>query len=345
VTGLSRPLITVVIPTHQRRDSLLRALAALARQDAVSAESIEVVVSIDRSTDGTAGAVEAFDAPYALRSVSGAGPGRAAACNAGIAAARADVILFLDDDMEPTPSCLARHLSQHPPRSRLCVMGAVPVRLDESSAPVEQYVAAKFDVHLAKLARSDHSFVLRDFYSGNASIRKDVLEEAGGFNESFTLYGNEDLELSVRLRAADVGLRYDAQAAAYQRYTKSFGDLARDTVEKGRTAVLLASTHPNTFADLQLAQFGARSTLWRTVRSPMLAAARRWPRSVTVALRVTQRLERAGAWKGPVFYAFVLDYFYWAGVGAALADFAPSGALGVLTTELRRGPLGLLLHR
>lgn len=340
----AEPEVSVVIPTYQRRESVVRALAALAQQE-LPPERFEVIVSVDGSTDGTLAAVEAYDAPYTLRAVGQPHAGRAAACNAALALARGEVIVILDDDMEPTPPCLSRHRRHHPAGSRVCVMGAVPVHLDALSPPVARYVAWKFDVHLAKLARSDHAFVLRDFYSGNASVRRDVLFEVGLFYPGFTLYGNEDIELSLRLREAEVELRYDAEAAAVQHYVKSLVGLAGDSREKGHTAVLLTTVHPAAFNGLQLAEYGSGSRPWRALRLLLVAATLRWPVTSKLILTCSRLLERAGLGRRPYFYVFLLDYFYWVGVAEALADAPASGELGALAADLRRGPIRLLLHR
>jgi GT2 family glycosyltransferase len=340
---LSSIEISVVVPTRQRRDLVLRLLGALREQD-LAMTAIEAVIAIDRSTDGTAEAVAEFPAPYRLLTVTPARPGRAAACNEGIAASHGDVILLLDDDMEPVESCLRRHLQRHRGAARCCAIGAVPVRTDTNAPFVERYIAARFESHLAKLSAPGHAFVLRDFYSGNASIRRAVLEEVGGFDESFTVYGNEDLELAFRLRRAGVELQFDPEAVAFQRYTKTFVELERDNLAKGHTAVLLATTHPETFPELNLAHATGMSRRWRSVRSVLLAAARSWPPSVEIVIRASAALERTGIGRARVFYAFVLDYLYWAGVTAALAEGAGEGSLGAVASELQRGPIGLLLH-
>ena len=340
----TNPLVSVIIPTHQRRGSLLRALDALSHQD-LEPDSFEVIVSVDGSSDGTREAVETFPAPYTLRSVYGAKRGRATACNAGIEIAVGDVIVILDDDMEPAPACLRSHLRSHPAGSRTCVMGAVPVLVDPTSRPAARYVAAKFNKHLATLAEPEHAFALRDFYSGNASIRRDVLLEVGPFQETFTLYGNEDLELSLRLRAADVAFRYNADALARQHYDKGLKELAQDTLEKGKTAVLLASTRPEAFDGLQLAQYRTQFGKWRALRAFLLAATRRQPATIDVVLGSARLLERVGAWRLPFFYMLVLDYFYWAGAAAALSDVEPEGRLALLADDLQHGPIGLPLHR
>jgi glycosyltransferase involved in cell wall biosynthesis len=344
MTEGSRPLVSVVIPTHQRRELLRCALEALTRQD-LDPASFEVIVSVDASTDGTLEMLERFDAPYVLRSVTAQGRGRAAACNAAISLARADVLVILDDDMEPRPECLRAHFRNHPIGSRVCVMGAVPIHTDATSPPVTRYVAAKFNDHLARLASPDHVFALRDFYSGNASIRREILLEVGAFDETYTTYGNEDLELSLRLRNGGVELRYDPEAAADQKYTKSLAELTQDTFEKGETAVLFATAHPGAFDGLQLSTYGSSSPRWQSARAGLLAATRvcrpcrRW------VVRLAQTLEKIRTLQRPLFYRFVLDYFYWAGVETALGESPATVPLAELADDLRRGPLRLLLHR
>jgi glycosyltransferase involved in cell wall biosynthesis len=94
-------------------------------------------------------------------------------------------------------------------------MGAVPMAVKDGAPPHVRYLAAKFDEHLSRLARPDHSFQIRDFYSGNASIRRNELLTAGLFDDRFRSYGNEDLELAHRLVKSGVRLGFSPEAVAY----------------------------------------------------------------------------------------------------------------------------------
>ncbi|HVD41007.1 MAG TPA: glycosyltransferase [Solirubrobacterales bacterium] len=341
---MADPVVSVVIPTHQRRDALRRALASLAQQSA-NRGSYEVVVAVDASTDGTIEMLEAFDAPYELRWVSPGARGRAAACNAALAAAAGEVTIVLDDDMEVVPEFVERHRSHHPAGSRRCVLGAVPVALEEGSSHAARYVKDKFDRHLARLPDPAHLALPRSFYTGNASLRTEVMGEVGGFDESFGIYGNEDVELSLRLRAAGIELGYDPGALAYQEYGKDLGGLQRDTLEKGRTTVLMARSHPEVFADLRLAMPYDSSRPWLAVRALLLGLTRRAPRTTAAVFALFSLLERLGGWRFPLFYRPVLDYAFWAGVDAALRESNDEGELSKLASELKRGPIDLLLHR
>jgi hypothetical protein len=174
------------------------------------------------------------------------------------------------------------------------------------------------------LAQPGHVLVLRDFYSGNFSVARAVLLEVGVFDEAFKVYGNEDLELSYRLTQAGVRLVYCAEALARQAYTKDFAGLARDTLSKGRTAVLLASKYPETAAELQLSRYGEVSLLWGGLRAVMLRLTQVWPSLAQAVTAVTHGLEPLAAGRR-LRYRLALDYCYWVGVRAALRDNRRAG--------------------
>jgi GT2 family glycosyltransferase len=321
---MATPYLSVIIPTYQRCDSVARLLRALAQQT-LAPECYEVIISIDGSHDGTPEMVEAFAAPYQLSQVWQSNSGRAVARNAGIRLAQGEVLVFFDDDMEPAPDCLEGHWRAHFVGGRLAAIGAVPIQCDANDPPVAKYIAAKFSQHLNRLAQPDHQFVLRDFYSGHFSIRRTVLAEIGLFDESFRIYGNEDLELSWRVRKAGVQLIYLPNAVAYQHYSKDFSALAHDTIAKGRTAVLLASTHPEALGELQLNAYDRGSWRWRWARNLLLTLSQWW-------LSTTEHIITFIVWLEPrkikhlhLCYRFVLDYAYWLGARQALRENRQTG--------------------
>lgn len=317
MTGI--PLLSVVIPTYQRCASVHRALQALSRQT-LPAKDFEVIVSIDGSEDGTTDLVGAFAAPYALHGVWQANAGRASACNRGITVSLGRIIVLLDDDMEPLPGCLQAHWRAHQGAQRRAVMGAVPVALNEQSGPTARYIGEKFETHGAKLAQSGYSIGFRDFYSGNLSVRRDVMVEVGLFDPEFKVYGNEDSELALRLLRAGVELVYDREAAATQHYEKDFAALARDNAAKGRTAVLCLRKYPETIASLRQRSHREGSWKWRVVRRLLL--------TLTAAVRQTSDLvvhfidwqERRHSPELHRYYRLALDYFFWLGAGREMKD-------------------------
>ncbi len=314
---MSAPTLSVVVPTYQRRVHLERALRAFAAQT-VPPDAFEVIVSVDGSTDGTTEMLRAITVPYRLVALERPNQGRARAINAGLAAARGELVVLLDDDMEPAPAFLEAHRARHDGQPALGVLGAVPVRVDPAAPPSTRYVGEVFNRHLANLARADYRWLLVDFYSGNFSVRRDVLERVGGFDESFTRYGNEDLELSVRLRRAGVTIVYSPAALAWQTNDKRFAELARDKREEGRTAVQFATMHPEVFPNLRLAWFGDAPAPNRALRAALLALARRWPAMPDLVVRVEALLSRHDPPGLALLDPQALGFFYWLGARDAL---------------------------
>jgi glycosyltransferase involved in cell wall biosynthesis len=310
------PTLSVVVPTFQRCASVRRLLTALSQQTLAAAE-YEVVVSIDGSTDGTREMVSGFAAPFHLSAVWQPNGGRAAACNAGIRESRGRVVVLVDDDMEPRPEFLAAHLGQHPPGTRRGVLGAVPIHLDPDSPPAARYIRDKFKRHEAKLAQAGYSIRFRDFYSGNFSIPRDVLMEAGLFDPAFNVYGNEDSELALRLLRAGVALVYNGEAAATQHYEKDFAALARDNESKGQTAVLCLQKYPETLASLRRrSQKG--SWKWRIARRLLLAMTTAAGSLPGLMVRLVDWQERRRSPQLHRYYRLTLDYFFWLGAGRAM---------------------------
>lgn len=321
MTG-AQPDVSVVVPTRDRRDSVLRLLGALAAQT-LDAARFEVVVSVDGSEDGTVDAVRDLQCPFALRVLWQPPGGRAAACNAGVLAARGRLVVLEDDDMVPVPGCLEAHLAAHAGSQPRFVVGAAPIEPGPCASGLERYMAAKFGRHLARLAEPGFVFGVRDTYSGNASVEREVLLAVGLFDERFRQYGNEDLELAVRLRDAGVELAYCEAAAAVQRYEKSFAEAARDAEAKGRTAVQFARRHPDVAGGLTLAHPRAVSRRWRWARNAVLGATGAVPSLRRALGPVAAALERRAPGHLTLYYDFVLDTLYWSGVRTALAGSVP----------------------
>lgn len=221
------PPLSVVVPTYNRRESLMRTLEGLARQS-FPRDLFEVVVVSDGSTDGTHEYLSEFEAkaPYTLRWIAQANSGPAAARNRGIREAHHEVIVFLDDDMEPLPQFLARHACHHEADEKVAVLG--PMSPDPARRKIEPVWIAWEHEKLQEIYRvlspggeyhgqawSHH------FYSGNASVRKKWLDAVGGFDEKFTR--QEDVQLAERMeRECGVHFVFDPEADGLHRPLRSF---------------------------------------------------------------------------------------------------------------------------
>ncbi|MEX8518398.1 MAG: glycosyltransferase family 2 protein [Leptothrix sp. (in: b-proteobacteria)] len=113
-----QPLVSVVIPAYNARQTLTETLASLAQQ---TYGSIEVIVVDDGSTDGTWELLQSTTL-LPVRAVRQANAGLAAARNAGLKQARGDYIALLDADDLCTPDRLAVQVAymEAQPELRLC---------------------------------------------------------------------------------------------------------------------------------------------------------------------------------------------------------------------------------
>jgi hypothetical protein len=169
--------VTVVIPTHNRREQILRALASLTVQS-MAASRYEVVVGIDGSTDGTADALAALSLPYAFRWAYQTRQGPGAARNLGAEHAVGDVLVFLDDDHTASVQLLARHWSHHCGDEMVIVQGYYPVSphaLHDGSALLFD---RKYRAAMERLRRGGCA----DLWGGNYSIRRDSFMSVGGYS-------------------------------------------------------------------------------------------------------------------------------------------------------------------
>ncbi|HEY3493276.1 MAG TPA: glycosyltransferase family 2 protein [Polyangiaceae bacterium] len=200
--------LSVVVPTYNRRVRLGRVLAALERQS-LPAASFEVIVVDDGSTDDTSAWLAARQFPFALRSSRQENGGPARARNAGVELARAALVLFLDDDVVPEPELLAEHLKSHEGAPEVAVIGTME-SLEHYEHPWVAWEQAQLEKQYTAMGRGEWEPTYRQFWTGNASLPKRHIVEAGGFDPEYRRA--EDIELAMRMRDRGLGFRFNPRA-------------------------------------------------------------------------------------------------------------------------------------
>lgn len=235
--------LSVVIPTFNRLDTLREVLPTLLDQS-LSPQAYEIIIADSRSNDGTANYLEEVRAAAGdrVRYIPGDYRGRAEARNAGIAQASAPVVLFTDADILAERTLLEQHASRHALGRRVAIVGC------------ELQVRSLADYRLQrddpKERRPLHPPSRRAlswlyFLTGNASVRRDDLIAVGCFDEDFTGYGHEDLELGYRLARSGVEILYDAKAINYHWHPVGFAEQAGKMELAGVSTVRFYRKHPD----------------------------------------------------------------------------------------------------
>ena len=85
----------------------------------------EVVVVVDGSTDGTSAMLRELEPPCGFQVLEQPNQGPAVARNHALAAARGEVVLFLDDDILCEPQVLGEHLLGHTGSAAAVVHGPI----------------------------------------------------------------------------------------------------------------------------------------------------------------------------------------------------------------------------
>ena len=235
------PEISVVIPTYNRLDTLRYVIPSLLAQQ-TDAE-FEVLVCDSMSSDGTKEYLAGVHAeqPH-VKHLPGPYTGRAAARNAGIAAATGDVVLFNDADIIASPDLLAQHLKHHRERRDIAVVGwEVQVKSIEDYEYKLTHAAERGSLHPP--TRKKLSWLY--FLTGNASVRREDLLRVGSFDESFTGYGHEDLELGYRLAQAGLTILYEPNAVNYHCQDVTHENQVEKMKLAGRSTVRFYRKHPH----------------------------------------------------------------------------------------------------
>jgi GT2 family glycosyltransferase len=234
--------VSVVVPTYNRREIVLRSLETLFHQGFPSSR-FEIIVVVDGSTDGTAQDLRELKPDCWFRVIEQENRGLAGARNAGLRAADADLVLFLDDDMQCNPDLVAAHVRAHQRLGQSVVFGALFLSADSKSNLASECFKQEIGAfHLRHTKDPNIKWEVSECVFSNASMPKQLLVEAGGFDEDFRM--REDLELGIRLLASGVRLEYANDAIAYQYYDKTSSDLLADARRFAVADVMFARKHP-----------------------------------------------------------------------------------------------------
>lgn len=236
------PEISVVIPTYNRLETLAEVIPTLLAQD-LPASDFELLICDSNSSDGTAEFLARVRTQHDnVRHLPGAYTGRAMARNAGIDAARGEIVLFNDSDILASPDLLSQHLRHHRKERNVAVVGLeVQVKDLADYAYKRDHPQARGFLHKPTRKRLPWLF----FLTGNASVRRDDLLRVGKFDESFTGYGHEDLELGYRLERAGIRILYEPNAVNYHCQDVPHDDQKEKMKLAGRSTVRFYRKHPD----------------------------------------------------------------------------------------------------
>ena len=315
------PEISVIVPTHNRRDSILRLLAALGA-GTFAADRFEIIAVCDGCTDDTVTVLSDLDTPFRLVVVpQSPGRGAATARNLGARHARANLLLFIDDDIEPLPTLLESHAKLHCDANEgdaLVVVGA-PLPVRRSNASFEHIaVWGWWEQQFERMSRPGHRFTYAEVFSGILSLRSAMFAETGGFEPALNSC-RDDSELGLRLIRLGARVVFTRDGGGLHHEIRNHTQLLSRKRAEGRADVILARKHAELWSGLQLAHDKSLSLRLRAVRglamyAPFVGDAVQL--SSRLGLRLLERMRLRGTWRA--VHAASLYYAYWRGVTETL---------------------------
>lgn len=288
--------VSVVVPSHNRRAAVSRLLRALADQD-YPLDSFEVIVVADGCSDDTCDVLSKYCGPFAFRLIEQAGSGPAGARNRGAAVAKGEWLLFLDDDVVPTPELVTAHVRAHRRSPGGVVVGPyLPAHAGTRLLDLE--LQNWWRTTFEELQRVGYRHNFMSVLTGNLSLRTELFGRLGGFDMRFQAH--EDYELGARLIESDIPIAYEPAALALHHHESDIAGHIRRKGDEGRADVMLVERYPNLATELPIYRL-IRSRAWRD-RIVRWLALRRIPVGFLAAVLpgLLYTLEKAGlpeAWR------------------------------------------------
>jgi GT2 family glycosyltransferase len=230
------PLVSVIIPTYARPQSLKECLVSLTQQT-MPKDQFDVVIVDDGSPTALDSIVMEFMDRLTIRLIRQENAGPAAARNRGIRETSARLVAFTDDDCRPHPQWLELLLAAQRDHPGALVGGSTVNGLpNDLFATTSQFIVDLVYEHFN--AVPENAYFLA---SNNILCPRNQFLVMGGFDLEFTKAGAEDRDFCDRWRATGLQLVWEPNALIYHYHSQSLRRFIDLHYRYGRGAYLYQS--------------------------------------------------------------------------------------------------------
>lgn len=229
---------SIIIPTHNKLSRLRLVLKAFEKQ---MIPSVELIIVFDGCSNETIEEYKKLNFSFKPKEIfCNENVGRAAARNIGIKHAQGKIIIFVDDDRIPDENFIKKHLKGH---KQKCVLLGNRREIQLSDQEIEDLYYQtgnlkdcfnKSKLEFGRQINIRPMSIYRWFrlYTGNVSIEKEDLVKIQGFDEKFKVWGNEDLDLGIRLQKLNLPFIQDLEIVNYHlMHESNFADKRKDSIK------------------------------------------------------------------------------------------------------------------
>jgi glycosyltransferase involved in cell wall biosynthesis len=269
-------MFSLVIPTHNRAPILKRTLAHLLALDGI--RDCEIIVVNDGSTDSTSTVLDHFAqlAPAILRVITVPNGGPAKARNTGVAAAKFDRILFVDDDVFPRQGMLQHHWKMLD-AGYTGSQGLLLWHEEIAITRLIHYIDSRGSQFAFDEVKDPTHLGFQHVYTGNFAILRSSILAAGGFDEhlfdrqlAFSAF--EDTVLAYQLQKNGARLALNREAIADHLHDMTEEQYLRREFKVGCGIARLQQIYPEITKALGLEQKGRHARLHAALMRPINAS-------------------------------------------------------------------------
>lgn len=266
----------MVVPTHNRMESLTACLTALAEQH-LPRDQYEAIVVDDGGHTPPRALVAQLSSRINIRLIEQKNAGPASARNAGAREARGQLLAFIDDDCRAAPTWLAALTDAMGRNPGAAVGGPVLNALPDN----DYSTASQLLVDYLYRYHNDYNDGGQFFVTSNVAFPVDAFRALGGFDESFPLAAAEDRDFCERWRNANHTFVYEPAAIVHHAHRLTLRRFCRQHFTYGRGARYLQLARATRgdrslriepvkfYWDMLRFPFGSRS-VWQASKSVVL---------------------------------------------------------------------------
>ncbi|MEW6578193.1 MAG: glycosyltransferase family 2 protein [Chloroflexota bacterium] len=291
-----QPLVSVVIPNWNGAHFLPGCLDSLRRQDYAP---LEILVADNASSDGSRDLLAAQYPNVTLVALP-ENRGFTGACNAGISAAKGDIVVLLNNDTEVDPgwvSAIIDTFARHPEAGLVASKMLLFDRRDHFHTAGDLFRVDGRLFNRGVWERDEGQYDREEYVfsacGGSAAYRRAMLDEIGLLDDDF-FFSCEDMDLAWRAQLAGYRCVYQPAAVVYHRLAATGGGITA-SYHDGRNMIwLLVKNYPGALwrkhgLKVLRAQLGLA---WEALRAWRGAAARARLRGMIAGLIGIPRMMR-----------------------------------------------------
>ncbi len=249
--------VAIITPSYNNREGLVQLVNSL-EQLTWPKEKIKLYICDDGSTDKTVSYFKDYKTSIELEILTHPKRlGPAHARNMGLEKAKADLILFLDSDLEAAPDLIEWHVECYKQPDVIAVRGENKTLGLRKKSKWFRYLDSDLRGPRQVFVKTGKNEIThREVNTNNFSIRGSLLSKDLRFDENIIHYGGEDMIFAFELMRQKTGrILFEPRAMTFHQHREFSATLIKLEEYGKKTIPYLLETYPETYSNLIVSRF------------------------------------------------------------------------------------------